>query len=455
MQFNHLFGSWILGCAFGLIGVCWADEATHLPQRHALILANSAYTNSPLLNPRNDAELMSSTLQQLGFEVSIEHNLNREQLFGSTRKFSERLPSGAIALVFYAGHGIQVNSTNYLVPVDMQPTGEQSVPLKAFPLQNLIDHLHSAPSTVNIVILDACRNNPFRPSNSNRYRDFSNLGLAKTVIPKGTVIAYSTAPGQLAEDGTGSSNSLYTKTLTEQILKTGLTIEEALKNVAAIVRRQTLDDQQPWFETSLVDEFYFLPPHGVTLLTNSKTVSTRSDSTSSHNRNLEPSTWYTLLKVGEWAGIDFQLEKRMKNLTEDEVPLLEHRAENGNVIAMTTLGFAYRNGFFQGRGNNGRDIIRGGANNTKSVYWLQQAALAGFPIAQLELGEMILQGIGVDSDESVGMNWLERASHSNYPAAKIIYAQRTAGIDPSVALTAEGQLKTLQILMDVAKKLRE
>lgn len=454
MLFIHLFGSWILGCAYGLMGVCWADESAHPPPRHALILANSAYTNSPLLNPRNDAELMASTLRELGFEVGIEHNLNREQLFASTRKFSERLPSGAIGLVFYAGHGMQVNGSNYLVPVDMQPTGEQSVPLKAFPLQSLIDRLHAAPSAVNIVILDACRNNPFRPSSRNRYRDFADLGLAKTVIPKGTVIAYSTAPGQLAEDGVGRNNSLYTKTLTEQMRQTGLTIEDALKNVASIVRKQTLDDQQPWFETSLVDEFYFLPPPGVTLLTHSKTASTRSDSTSGRNRNLDPSTWFALLEAGEWAGIESQLEKRMKNLTEDEIPLLEHRAENGNVIAMTTLGLAYRNGFFQGRGNNGRDI-RGGASNSNSVFWLQRAADAGFPIAQLELGEMILQGIGIDSDESVGMNWLKQASQSSYPAAKIIHAQRLAGIDPSMPLTADGQLKTLQILMDVAKKLRE
>lgn len=144
----------------------------------------------------------------------------------------------------------------------------------------------------------------------------------------------------------------------------------------------------------------------------------------------------------------------MKNLTEDKIPLLEHRAENGNVIAMTTLGLAYRNGFFQGRGNNGRDI-RVGASNSNSVFWLQRAADAGFPIAQFALGEMILQGIGIESDESVGMNWLEQASQSSYPAAKISYAQRLAGIDPSMPLTADGQLKTLQILRAVTKKLKE
>jgi hypothetical protein len=435
------------------MGVCFADETAQIPQRYALVLENSTYAFNPLLNPRNDAELMSKTLQQLGFKVKVEHNLNREQLFASTRSFSESLPSGAIALVFYAGHGIQVSNTNYLVPVDMRPTGEQSVPLKAFPLQSLIDHLHAAPSAVNIVILDACRNNPFRPASSKSYRDFSNLGLAKVTLPKGTVIAYSTAPGQLAEDGKGRKNSLYSEILTQQLQQKGLTIEEMLKNVAAIVRKQTLDDQQPWFETSLVDEFYFLPPPGITLLTKAKSVADGANSTDKQSREIDPSTWYLSLKAGDWAAIEDQLQNRIKNLTEDEIPLLKHRADQGNVISMTTLGLAYRDGFLQGRDNKGRSI-KSGASNPSSIHWLQQAAEAGFPIAQRELGEMILQGIGTDADEEVGMRWLERASQSSYPWARINYAQRKAGIDPSAELTADGRLKTLQILLEQAEALR-
>jgi len=456
MKFNEtLLLRALKRCTFGILGLvslCSAEETAHAPQRYALILENSAYAISPLLNPQNDAALMGKTLKKLGFDVKTEHNLNREQLFTLTKNFSDSLPAGSISLVFYAGHGMQINNTNYLVPVDMQPTGEQSVPLKAFPLQNLIDHLQSAQSAVNIVILDACRNNPFRPaaSSNKSFRDFSNLGLAKITIPNGTIIAFSTAPGQFAEDGKGRKNSLYSETLAQEFLQTGLRVEDALKNVATIIRKQTLDDQQPWFETSLVDEFYFLPPPGVTMLTKAKSIINDHNSSPNQSRGIGSSTWFLSLNAADWASLDSQLEKRINNLTEDEIPLLKHRAENGNVIAMTTLGLAYRNGFFQGQDKKDHKT-KSGASNTDSFYWLKQAAEAGFPIAQLDLGQMILEGIGTDANENLGLNWLEKASQSSYPGAKVIYAQRMAGIDPTSELTADGQLKTLQILTELGK----
>lgn len=428
---------------------CWAAADTlQPPQRLALVLGNEKYPHNPLRNADNDAALIQQTLQKLGFEVTFASDLNRQQMLTMTQTFAERIPAGAIALVYYAGHGLQVQGANYLAPIDMQPTGEQSVSLKAFPLQNLIDHLHAAPSAVNVVILDACRNNPFQPSTNQGYRYFADMGLARVVSPKGTIVAYSTAPGQFAEDGKGRSHSLYTETLAQQIQTPGLTIEAALKNVAEIIRKKTLDDQQPWYESSLVDSFYFLPPPGVNLLTQVTKPAPANQKTDQRGFTATPQNWYLSLTPPEWALLEDQLDNRVQYLTEDQIPLLEHRAEQGNAIAMTTLGLAYRNGFLQGRDEQGIAIKRG-ASNDKSLDWLEKAAEAGFPIAQRELGEMILRGIGTDADDVAGLQWLEKAANSGYPRAKIHYAQRRADFAPS----ADSQGAYLNSIFEQAQEL--
>lgn len=449
---------YLLFCVLGLVSLCGSVSSAAVPaqspRRYALVLENNAYIFNPLLNPSHDAALMSNTLKKIGFEVTEAHNLNREQLFATSRAFSEQLPAGAVALVYYAGHGMQMQNTNYLIPVDMQPTGEQSVPLKAFPLQSLIDHLHAAPSAVNIVILDACRNNPFRPLAAKGHRDFANMGLAKITIPKGTVIAYSTAPGQFADDGQGRRNSLYTETLAQQFQQTGQTIEEILKNVAKFVRKKTLDDQQPWYETSLIDNFYFLPPPGVSMLTQTPDINHEANTVGKRNSVDLAGDWYLSLDTGEWVLLEEQLQNRAKHLTKDEVPMLQYRSKQGNAMAMTTLGLAYREGFVQGRDNKGRSI-KNGASNKNSIIWLQKAAEAGFPIAQRELGEMIMQGLGAGADEEIGMQWLERAAYADYPLAKIHYAQRKAGIDPTVEPTAESQYKMMKILLKQSNEMND
>jgi len=448
-----------------------AEIVAQPPSRHALVLENDAYAYGPLDNPVHDAELMTKTLVKLGFEVENAHNSNRADLFTTVRRFTESLPIGAIALVYYAGHGMQIQGSNYLIPVDMQPTGEQSAALKAFPLQSLMENLSHAPSAVNIVILDACRNNPFRPTSS-RFRDLSRMGLAKISTPKGTVIAYSTTPGQYAADGLGSSNSLYTQILSEELLRPGQTIEVALKNVADSVRKKTLDDQQPWYETSLVDSFYFIPPPGVTILT--KAPSNKEKQQSIATRSMQPSDWYLSLHGEEWAELEYQIAQRAAHLTKDEIPLLSYLANNGNVIAMTTLALAYQDGFREGRLDSGDYITmttlaltyqnsyqlgrsangavtRKGANNKKSLSWLLKAANAGFPIAQRGLGEMYLLGTGADFDRDAGLNWLERAAQSNYPLARLDLAQRMYDANPSV----ESSQKLWATIQDQAGSMQE
>ncbi len=441
-------------CIFhALVAQVHAETIAQAPSRHALVLGNDAYAFGPLANAHHDAELMAKTLVKLGFEVESAANLNRADMFTTVRRFSDNLPAGAIALVYYAGHGMQLQHANYLIPVDMQPTGEQSAALKAFPLQTLMDRLSNAPSAVNIVILDACRNNPFRPATS-RFRDLSSLGLAKISSPKGSVIAYSTAPGQYAADGLGSNNSLYTQILSEELLRPGLSIEAALKNVADRVRKKTLDDQQPWYETSLVDSFYFIPPPDVTMLTLAPTKNQKQPAVTTRGIQTQTPAWYLSLHGEEWAELEYQIAQRAAHLTKDDIPLLSHRADTGNVIAMTTLALAYQDGFREGRLDNGDYITmttlaltyqnsyqqgratngavtRNGASNKKSLSWLLKAANAGFPIAQRSLGELYILGTGIDFDRDLGLHWLEQAAQSDYPLARLGLAQRLYDSNPS------------------------
>jgi uncharacterized caspase-like protein len=417
-------------CIFNaIVPLSHAENIAQPPSRKALVIGNDAYVINPLGNARHDAELMTETLKKLGFEVENASNLSRDNLFTTVRKFSDSLPAGAIAVVYYAGHGMQLQGSNYLIPVDMQPTGEQSAALKAFPLQTLLERLTKSPSAVNIVILDACRNNPFRPTSS-RFRDLSTMGLAKITTPKGTVIAYSTAPGQYAADGLGSKNSFYTQSLSEELLRPGQTVEAVLKNVADSVRKKTLDDQQPWYETSLVDNFYFIPPSGVTMMTQAPAQNKKHKTFASRSVQVKIPDWYLSLHGKEWAELEYQIGQRAVHLTTDEIPQLSYRADTGNVIAMTTLAFAYKKGFQQGQSANGI-VSRSGASNKKSLSWLSKAAKAGFPIAQRELGELYILGTGVDFNSDTGLDWLARAAQSDYPLARLDLAQRLHETNPT------------------------
>lgn len=410
-------------------------EAAASPVKRALVLANSRYSVNALKNPQADASLMSNALRSTGFAVDQRSNLSREDLYSVTREFSESLPAGAIAFVYYAGHGMQIRGNNYLIPVDMVPTSEVGVASRAYSVSALVDKLKASKAGVSIVVLDACRNNPFLPQSPSATRSFSNLGLAKTISPRGMIIAYSTAPGQLAEDGAGRANSLYTETLAAEVQKTGLTIENVLKKVGDAVRRQTLDDQQPWFETSLVQDFYFLPPPGVQIVA-SKQSSRKRTETNPDNRSLGASSqWFSTMTENEWQKLDGEINRRVALMTADELPALEQRATKGSVVAQTTLGLLYRAGISKaettpsspGRfGTNGPTITRSLANNTKALRWLHKAADAGFPPAQVELGEMYYAGHGVDRDLGIARRWLESASQADYPRAKIDLAQLNA-----------------------------
>ena len=220
----------------------------------ALVIGNAAYKEGPLKNPANDARAMAAKLRRIGFQVIERLNATKTQMETSIADFGEALNAGAVGLFYYAGHGLQVNGRNFLVPVDAAITSEQRVRLQSVDVDVILEQMEGAKSGVNLVILDACRNNPFE----RRFRAAGG-GLAQINAPQGTLIAYATAPGRVASDGEGA-NGLYTAKLLRHMEAPGVTVEEMFKRVRVEVSRETNNEQTPWESSSLTGSFFFTEP---------------------------------------------------------------------------------------------------------------------------------------------------------------------------------------------------
>lgn len=235
-----------------------ASQALAETSRLALVIGQSAYRAvAPLPNPANDAGAMAKMLEEAGFEVSTAADLSQTELRASVSDFAAKLADrgpDAVALVFYAGHGIQVDGENYLIPIDVDPRREADVPLQAVRLDDVLNTLAAVPSRMRIVLLDACRNNPFPGINRTTGSGLAMVD-AKTGAA-GTFISYSTSPGAEAEDGSGA-NSPYTAALLKVAREPGLSIEEAFKRVRVAVAQETDGRQVPWDSSSLTDSFNF------------------------------------------------------------------------------------------------------------------------------------------------------------------------------------------------------
>ena len=223
-------------------------------RRTALIIGNSAYRQSPLVNPVNDAQAMAATLGSLGFAVTKLENASKSQMSDALRKFGDAIQNGGIGLFYFAGHGMQVGGQNFLIPVDANIAREDEVAAEGVEMNLVLRKMDSAKNRLNIVILDACRNNPFARS----FRS-SSRGLAAMDAPVSTLVAFSTAPGSVAADGSGQ-HGVYTEYLLRNLTEPGLKIEEVFKRTRFAVRQETRGQQIPWENTSLVEDFFFIAP---------------------------------------------------------------------------------------------------------------------------------------------------------------------------------------------------
>ena len=243
-------------------------------KRLALVIGNNAYETGPLKNPVNDARAVAQALSERGFVVTARENLKQNEMKQVIREFGEQLRAAgrdAVGLFYYAGHGVQVQDRNYLIPVDAKVSSEEDVEYEAVEVGLVIAKMDAAQNSLNIVILDACRDNPF----SRSFRSMSR-GLALMNAPTGLLIAYATAPGSTAGDGPGV-NGLFTEELLTAMRTPGLPVENVFKQVRNKVSARSNGKQVPWESSSLMGDFYFTPPAGATPTTTT-THSTADDS---------------------------------------------------------------------------------------------------------------------------------------------------------------------------------
>ena len=261
MRFSCLPGC-LLAIALALIGysTVFAQErsmelsAKTDERRVALVIGNSVYKDSSSLkNPGNDARAIAERMKALGFDVILRTDSTQKEMNRAITLFGEKLSSGGVGLFYYAGHGMQVRGKNFLVPVDAAIESESAVRSESVDLDLVLDQL--AATRVGMVILDACRNNPFE----RRFRSGAGSGLAQVDAPKGVLVAYATAPGKVAADGTGK-NGLYTSELLRALEEPGRRIEDVFKQVRVKVSDATNDQQIPWESSSLTGDFFFAKP---------------------------------------------------------------------------------------------------------------------------------------------------------------------------------------------------
>lgn len=227
-------------------------------KRLALVIGNSEYASGRLNNAVNDANKVSSKLKTLGFDVMLRNNVSNQEMGEAINDFTDKATNYDVALFYYAGHGIQSEGRNYLIPVnDNLIKKESDIKYYSDDLNRLLGRLEDSGCKLKIIILDACRNNPFERS---WHRSTASKGLAFVNAPNGTLIAYATSPGSVADDGTGASNSPYTTALLQTLEKPSLSILDFFNEVGNLVARYTKGKQTPWISNSPIEgDFKFNP----------------------------------------------------------------------------------------------------------------------------------------------------------------------------------------------------
>jgi hypothetical protein len=252
--------------AFGLIAATLSAEAqAPIDLRLALVIGNAAYPGAALVNPTNDARAMSEALKAMGFTIVELRDASKAQMEEAVAKAGAMLAGKqGVGMFYYAGHGLQLDWRNYMVPIDAKLQSAADVPRQTIDMQAVLDAFKAAGTRMNIVVLDACRDNPFAGAATGK-------GLAQADAPPGTLLAFATAPGNVAEDGSAAlGNGLYTSHLSRELREPRAKIEDVFKRVRFQVRKQSEGRQVPWESTSLEDDFYFDPSVQVVKLAESE-----------------------------------------------------------------------------------------------------------------------------------------------------------------------------------------
>lgn len=430
--------------------------------RIALVIGNADYADAPLLNPVNDARAMAEKLAALGFEVVASVNASKADMEQAIADFSARLHPNAVALAYFSGHGVQVDGTNFLIPVDATISTRAEIWLRAIDLTVLLRQME-ARSRLSIVILDACRNNPFLGTRGSR-------GLAQMQAPTGSLIAYATAPGKVASDGEGE-HGLYTGELLAAMDQPGLLVEQVFKEVRQRVTSLSGGQQVPWESSSLVGDFRFVPEESEIATSNAPTMP-------APNADREALFWESIKDATDPAAFGAYLDRypdgvfaplaQLKmdtldaptvpmpraappkpkpepepalelkpevaaasaaptpttvdpppfpDLSERELPLNEARARQPQKVARRVMGAA-RRGDVRAQAVLGVLYQRGigvARDPAAAQRWYRTAAERGHPLGQLGLGNLHRIGLGARRDPALAVHWFKRAADQGHP----------------------------------------
>ncbi len=249
-----VFRAVLLVFCFHLVLLTQGHSAASAQNRSALVIGNSGYQTAPLANALNDAKDVAAALSQAGFTVNLITDAGHQEMDEAIRGFGEQLKKRkGVGLFYYAGHGIQIDGSNYLLPVGAKIARERDVKYRSVHLAQLLDEIKLAANGLNIVVVDACRNNPLASSGRS-----ATKGLARVESGGGLFISYSTSPGEVALDGEGR-NSPYTKHLVAAMRRPGLTLEQTFKETLKGVYAETGGQQIPWISSSFFGDFSFQP----------------------------------------------------------------------------------------------------------------------------------------------------------------------------------------------------
>lgn len=392
--------------------------------RHALVVGNSRYPGAHALrNAESDARLIAARLKQAGYATELLLNANRGALFRAIGALADRMKSGGAAVLYYAGHGMEVDGRNLLLPLGAPLDQPAALAQAGLPVDFLITRLKDSGAHVSLVMLDACRNDPAQSAQGSRYRGAGAAGFAPQRPANGMLVAYSTQPGERALDGSGA-NSPFALALANWINRPGLPVEDVMKQVMTEVRSSTRDEQRPWVASSLIGDFALVPKPGSTArLVPARVGQTNVDGTAARgtaSAGTQPATtvngaalmqWFQNPEAGAQAELTRQIEREARGVNADDLPRLERQARGGSVLAASVLGTAYRKGF--GVGPQATRSTR------TALKWFELAAKQGMPYAQNELGEMHYLGHGTPRDAAKAKRYFEDAAAQGSMAARL------------------------------------
>jgi TPR repeat protein len=377
--------------------------------RSALVVGNSLYTTGPLKNPKNDAEAVAKALTAVGFSVVKLIDADQKTMRRAIVDFGRRLRSAdGVGLFYYAGHGAQVAGENYLVPIASEIKDTSEVPIESINLAEILKAMERSAGRTNIVILDACRNNPFPGAARSPSR-----GLAAVSAPSGTLVAFATAPGQIALDGDGA-NSPYSAALAANIPAPGLVLEEMFRRTRRQVLLTTNNRQTPWEHSSLTDAFFFNP----------KQSEQEADA-----RRAGSATAAQIKELEDWDRIRDASDERVfqrhlaaypdglfAELARLKIADLRKEAPQSGSVALTSwvselLRVGPSGPEAQALLERGLKLEAAGTPSALSeAYRLYtQAAEAGLPAAMRQIGRLLDKGLGTDRNLAQAAAWYRKA----------------------------------------------